>query len=572
MAGSDDTLMGEIPVRYSKLSRLGAGGVGIVFKALDSYLNKDVAIKMLLVPAMGSEIVARFQREAKMASSLNHANIITVLDFGVTERGKPYMVMEYVEGKTLDVIIAERQSLTLDEALPLFVQICAGIEHAHMRGILHRDLKPSNVILTNMENEIPVVKILDFGLAKTQEVSKETLTKAGTVLGSPLYMSPEQAQSNEIDRSSDIYSIGVLMFETLTGSVPIKGDTAMETLALKTYTPAPLLDDDRFPAELSEIVDRCLQIDPNKRFESVQAVEDALIQVSEKMHETQHSESQSNSTTLPAVPHQKSKKQSWLSPLVLVVLFIGLTCVMVSRITTQTPAMKVSKRIVLMSSILDDDSSTTGPSSTDGSLELSQDSHLDSNSKLSSVNPEDAEMMVYRKNAIKPGVAFDEAKKSCRYDERDGSFEKIKKLRSFLNSGKSCYLVYNELRHLYLGVHDRYRSMQFSDLAFRNNPCDPYTLNCVDEWNYSKGNYQASLELLTSIVNTYSTLRYLREACLVRCGEDSWKLHDTKKARGFFNRTQFEAPDDRYSKIVDRYSEMLDKDIRKQRTRLLTPQ
>lgn len=243
---------------------------------------------MLSVTAMTSEGTARFQREAKMACQLNHPNIVTVLDFGVTERAKPYMVMEYVEGKALDTLIAERGSLTVEEGYPLFLQICEGVAHAHKRGVLHRDLKPNNVMLTNSQSDTTVVKILDFGLAKMQGVAGETLTQVGAVIGSPHYMSPEQAQGKELDQRSDIYSLGVLIYEMLTGSVPVSGDSAMETLRLKSLNPAPRLDNGRFPLRLCELVDRCLKIDPAERFQSVDDLEAALIAVVEEWEQSEH--------------------------------------------------------------------------------------------------------------------------------------------------------------------------------------------------------------------------------------------------------------------------------------------
>ncbi|MCA9802874.1 MAG: protein kinase [Cyanobacteria bacterium HKST-UBA02] len=278
MSGSERLERAQLPDRYVIEQKLGEGGMGIVFKARDTMLDKTVAVKVMIHGADAAS-QARFQREAQMASRLNHPNIIQVLDFGITEEDCPFMVMEYVGGKTLAELIEERGRLSLSESMAVFLQIVQALSHAHGQGVLHRDLKPQNVLLTDGEDEDPRVKLVDFGLAKpVTDEGLSTLTREGAVVGSPLYMSPEQAKSDDLDERSDLYSFGCLMYEALTGAVPIKGATALETVSLKAVRKAPTLVDAGFDygETLEKIVATCLAIDPEDRFASSDKLAEAL--------------------------------------------------------------------------------------------------------------------------------------------------------------------------------------------------------------------------------------------------------------------------------------------------------
>ncbi|MGD9685010.1 MAG: protein kinase [Candidatus Obscuribacterales bacterium] len=268
----------ELPDRYVIEAALGRGNMGAVYRARDTMLDKIVAVKVMIHGAdAGAQ--ARFQREAQMASRLNHPGIIQVFDFGITDDDCPFMVMEYVEGKSLAEVIEERGHLSLSEGMAVFGQIAQALAHAHAQGVLHRDLKAQNVLLTGEAQEEPRVKLVDFGLARpVTDEGLSTLTREGALVGSPLYMSPEQAKAADLDERSDLYSFGCLMYEALTGDVPIRGATALETVSLKATRKAPSLADAGFDYgdALEKIVATCLSIDPKDRFGSADDLAEAL--------------------------------------------------------------------------------------------------------------------------------------------------------------------------------------------------------------------------------------------------------------------------------------------------------
>lgn len=246
--------------------------MGAVYKARDLTLQIDVAVKVLRSKQAPEQTLARFQQEAKTASRLNHPGIVKILDFGVVDGEMPYMVLEYVDGNSLATLIQEKGPLSLEEALPLFIATAETLAHAHGEGVLHRDLKPDNVMVLGQDQ----IKLLDFGIAKfVENEGSLAVTSTGALVGSPFYMSPEQARGRgpdkNVDCRSDIYSLGVLMFKTLSGQVPIQADSVIETIALKTSQPAPLLSTTGAASneELDRILARCLAIEPEKRYASV---------------------------------------------------------------------------------------------------------------------------------------------------------------------------------------------------------------------------------------------------------------------------------------------------------------
>ncbi|MCA9802873.1 MAG: serine/threonine protein kinase [Cyanobacteria bacterium HKST-UBA02] len=275
--GGDHAFPGDLPDRYVIEQKLGEGGMGIVFRARDGVLDKTVAIKVLALES-DPAILGRFQREAQMASRLNHPNVVQILDFGVSSSNRPYMVMEFIEGESLDALLAKRGRLSLSEALPLLIQIGLGLDHAHGRGVLHRDLKPGNVVVIQSETGETVAKLLDFGIARPEDHDQsnglKTLTRTGAIVGSPLYMSPEQAGSRDLDRRSDIYSFGCLMFKVLTGDVPLRGESAMETIAMKTSSEAPTLASAGYAetADVENVVAGCLALNPEDRYQDASAM------------------------------------------------------------------------------------------------------------------------------------------------------------------------------------------------------------------------------------------------------------------------------------------------------------
>jgi serine/threonine-protein kinase len=244
--------------------------------------------------------VMRFEREAQLASSLQHPNIVEVFDFGLTEASEPYMVMEYLQGENLDDMIEASGRLSIEQFAPIFSQVCAGLSYSHDSHVVHRDIKPSNIMLI-AGTVPPQVKIVDFGIAKscattgllcptsvavlqsidwandkpTEEVAAllQTLTQPGEIFGSPLYMSPEQCNGQEADCRSEVYSLGCMVFEILTGTAPLRGRDAMETMLRKLRDKPPLMgsvaEDIKFSDELEAIVQRCLERDPDKRYQTV---------------------------------------------------------------------------------------------------------------------------------------------------------------------------------------------------------------------------------------------------------------------------------------------------------------
>lgn len=278
----------SIAERWEILNRLGQGGMSTVYKARHKVMNKVCAVKILNYNLTSKkESLQRFQREAKAASSLNHPNVISVMDCGVTSENHAFLIMDYLEGESLSEAIKRDGKLPAARALPIFLQTCEAVAHAHERAVIHRDLKPSNLMLIEHEGQQDFVKILDFGIAKLLDVNispddetHQKLTYTGDVFGSPLYMSPEQCAGSESDQRSDIYSMGCLMYETLCGMPPFVGANTLDTLRLKlSDTPAPNIDgkSDRLLKRLNTVIQKCLQKDPDDRYISMNQLRADLI-------------------------------------------------------------------------------------------------------------------------------------------------------------------------------------------------------------------------------------------------------------------------------------------------------
>ena len=266
----------DLPERYQLIAELGAGAVGIVYKANDTLLSKTVAIKCLQGGNRFSNAFAvRFQKEAKAIGALKHENIVQLLDFGFTDKQIPYMVMEYVEGESLQSRIRKSGPLNSEEGLSVFIQLFDALRHAHAKGIIHRDLKSSNLLL----DETGTAKLCDFGVAEITCADKiMDVTRTNAMLGTPTYMSPEQAQGIS-DQRSDIYSAGCVMYEALTGRVPFLSDTVMEQLEMHRHAaPSVVSRFSRYPVPsfLEEVIERCLEKAPEDRFQSAQEVLDEL--------------------------------------------------------------------------------------------------------------------------------------------------------------------------------------------------------------------------------------------------------------------------------------------------------
>ncbi len=276
--------------KYSIHGRIGSGGMGVVYRCTQILFGKDMAIKTLNQSSMNDEAVQRFQTEAKAAGSLNHPNLVSVHDFGVTENGAPYMVMDFVPGKTLQDVLSAHGQMPLETVIDIFIQCADGLAHAHKEGVFHRDIKPSNIVLLQEEKIGPgSIRILDFGIAKIASNSAQTqeLTKTGIVIGSPLYMSPEQSIGKKIDARTDIYSLGCVLFECLCGAPPFQGDSVIETLMLhQTETPRTLREASMgrdFPLRLQKLVSSMMAKHVDERIDSMSSVHHALVKIRESL-------------------------------------------------------------------------------------------------------------------------------------------------------------------------------------------------------------------------------------------------------------------------------------------------
>lgn len=260
--------------KYEVLRVIGRGGMGVVYEALDPKLGRHVAIKMILGATPG--LLARFDREARSTGSLQHQNIVTIYEFGDQE-GSPYLVMEYLEGISLDAAIASGRSLSLTNKLSICIDICNGLNYAHDRGIIHRDIKPANVMLLEDGN----VKIVDFGIARIGD----TGISRTEIIGSLHYMSPEQFQSQPLDRRTDIFSAGVVLYQLLTGVLPFEttGGEAAVMYRIIHEDPPPLATHlQHYPSELDEIISKVLAKNRDLRYASARDLAFDLLAVVEK--------------------------------------------------------------------------------------------------------------------------------------------------------------------------------------------------------------------------------------------------------------------------------------------------
>ena len=249
--------------RYQIVAKLGSGGTAVVYKAIDTVLNREVTVKILQEQFTSNQkFVMRFRKEAQAIAALSHPNIVSVYDVGCSDEGEPYLIMEYVEGRTLKEIINKMGPLSLDRSLDYTHQILAGLNHAHSYGVIHRDIKPQNIMITP-EGQ---VKIMDFGLA--MNLTDTTITYDTSVFGSVYYIAPEIAQKGSGDARVDIYSTGIVLYEMLTCQLPYTGDSPI-TIALQhvegDYTPIDDIDED-IPYEVARIVDKAMSVNPADRY------------------------------------------------------------------------------------------------------------------------------------------------------------------------------------------------------------------------------------------------------------------------------------------------------------------
>ncbi|MBW2527461.1 MAG: serine/threonine protein kinase, partial [Deltaproteobacteria bacterium] len=269
--------------RYRVVRRVGGGGMGEVYEASHETIQRRSAIKFLHAKySARSSMLARFRREAKAAGRLEHENITAVIDFGVTD-DVPYLVMEYLEGEDLAHLLRrQRAPLPAPRSVSLLLQACRGIELAHRRGTVHRDLKPQNLFVCRRADGSDLVKVLDFGVAKMSDGTQTgdgTATQTGTAVGTPCYMSPEQARGDKrIDERTDVYALGLILYECLTGTRAYRGDSYNAVLYQVLHRrPEPLGElRPELPTRLIRIVDRATAFEPADRYESADELAAAL--------------------------------------------------------------------------------------------------------------------------------------------------------------------------------------------------------------------------------------------------------------------------------------------------------
>ncbi|MFE8695229.1 Stk1 family PASTA domain-containing Ser/Thr kinase [Cytobacillus sp. FJAT-53684] len=344
----------RISGRYKILEIIGGGGMANVYLAHDMILDRDVAVKMLRLDfANDDEFIRRFHREAQSATSLAHPNIVSIYDVG-EEDSIYYIVMEYVEGQTLKQYIQQNSPIRIEEVLEIMKQLTSAISHAHQNQIIHRDIKPHNILIDRLGN----VKITDFGIAMA--LSATSITQTNSVLGSVHYLSPEQARGGMANRKSDIYSLGIVMFELLTGRLPFSGESAV-SIALKhlqSETPSLRRWNPSIPQSVENIVFKATAKDPFHRYENVEEMEDDIrtALAPERIHEEkfiipidndatkaipiitdEHSYSNMEETVVhdkdvkmaqtkkePKPKKEKKKKKRKKLPIILVSIFFGL--------------------------------------------------------------------------------------------------------------------------------------------------------------------------------------------------------------------------------------------------------
>ncbi len=287
VADADEYVGQLVAKKYRVEQMIGEGGMGKVYRAHQTMLDKPVVLKVLRKTLLGDErTVRRFEREARAASRLNHPNSISILDFGHLDDGALFIAMEYVQGKDLHQILSREWPLPEARIVRIVGQVLSALADAHGAGVIHRDLKPENIMVEQRRNEPDFVKVLDFGIAKIQDQAGDegpALTRAGFVCGTPEYMSPEQARGAQLDHRSDLYAVGVILYQLTTGLLPFESDSAVG-FATKHLTEEPPPPSRRRPeakisAGMERLILRALSKDPNDRPQNAETFRSELIQV-----------------------------------------------------------------------------------------------------------------------------------------------------------------------------------------------------------------------------------------------------------------------------------------------------
>lgn len=263
--------------RFEILEPIGRGGMASVYKGRHRQVDLNVAVKIVEGDELTKTDVERLKREAQALNVLFHPNIVKVYSFGFLETGEPYLVLDLLKGQSLEEMIMKESLLPVVWLVKAFEQICSGLECAHEGGIIHRDMKPSNVMVVPPDEDGAFIKILDFGIARTQSPKDEQrLTRKGEVFGSPLYMSPEAISGKEIDHRADIYALGCLMYEAITGIPPFMGNTVILTyvkhLQEKPRPFCEVVKGLKISSDLEKIVLKCMEKEPDNRYQRVEEI------------------------------------------------------------------------------------------------------------------------------------------------------------------------------------------------------------------------------------------------------------------------------------------------------------
>jgi serine/threonine-protein kinase len=272
--------MAEVPLpkigHYQVTGKLGQGGMGVVYKARDAAIGRQVAIKMMTGGYQDPELRERFTREARAAGNLQHANIVTIHELG-DQDGTPYIVMEFLDGEPLDHVIAARRPMSLAEKLDIIVQVCQALEYAHQHGVVHRDIKPANVMVLKQGG----IKLVDFGIAR---LGGQKLTRTGTVMGTITYMSPEQINARPVDGRADVFSTGVMLYELASGRLPFEGEDTTQTMIKILSAPVPPIAGlPDCPPELPKILERALAKDREERYPSAAEMAGDLVTIRDRV-------------------------------------------------------------------------------------------------------------------------------------------------------------------------------------------------------------------------------------------------------------------------------------------------
>jgi serine/threonine protein kinase len=261
----------KIKDQYEIVAEIGAGGMATVYKAIQKSLDRPVAIKELKKAFHGDEqLVQRFERESKVAASLQHENIVQIYDY--CKKPAYYLVMEYVDGTTLDDVIERTGPVPIDVGIMIAIQVCNALDYAHMHGLIHRDIKPGNMMIRRNGE----IKLMDFGIAYVR--SLDNLTIPGTLLGTPAYMSPEQVLGQQLDVRSDLFSFGIVLYEMFTGEKPFaddEGEPVGANIVKASYVPPRRLNK-AIPRSLQRVIRKCLRKKQRRRYGSMLQVEKAL--------------------------------------------------------------------------------------------------------------------------------------------------------------------------------------------------------------------------------------------------------------------------------------------------------